>query len=625
MYRSFMRFYWLATGLLLSLLVAGLPFYPSLAQNAPTAALPTAEYQGALIPDLQRLTFGSLPPLGSIGEVRVSDDIRSQLKYNPDRTWERGDSPASVSLLGDFSDSFELQKLSLDAIASGAGFYPGDVSLDKFGVFKLQNLESLTRAIPELLTKPVKEVLPVKDLLKGVAGIDPNQTIEQVLSSSPTLGNLEFSTLLHLGAYKVSDVPGLSAASIGAFHQWQGVPLNKIAGLPDLPWNNFPEPLQLAGSEVGSVDIAFQHKEQKRDRSISGSDQAPRKFNEPCEENCASIELGGSTKIAGTYWISGEPPAPWVPGGYGVLGEVGGGKEPHGRFPFGPAFKVVITKTSEQEGTADFSLYTKFCVHGTPELGCTPYIVGPIPFLIGVREKSPIFLGAVELPAGGFPTTANSSAQSPSLATPQNLNADSTSANRSSGSGSALPKNLSFLQSQGQGDCRKQHQGVVLDALALAFSSIEGSYDSVGPFVCDPAGNCGRGLGTSQFMSYRQDVQQFINSKSDGKEFLAKVASGVPISGQEVLAFFPPADQDTLFDADATNLLNTASQQIDPQTGRNFTRDRLVERVAQMHFGGVNIPIDSTITDANGRLTVNSYGQTASNYYQQFLTKMGCS
>lgn len=71
----------------------------------------------------------------------------------------------------------------------------------------------------------------------------------------------------------------------------------------------------------------------------------------------------------------------------------------------------------------------------------------------------------------------------------------------------------------------------------------------------------------------------------------------------ELFEFFPPADQDRAFMADMANKIQVTQEQIDPATGQPFTgdspsetlRERLIERVAQKHFGG-----DYSKVDGNG-------------------------
>ena len=71
-------------------------------------------------------------------------------------------------------------------------------------------------------------------------------------------------------------------------------------------------------------------------------------------------------------------------------------------------------------------------------------------------------------------------------------------------------------------------------------------------------------------------------------------------------------------------MINRASSEIDPQTGKPFTGQRLIERVGQMHFGGPAIPIDSAASDIHGGLTVRSYGQKVASTYQQATLASKC-
>jgi len=56
-------------------------------------------------------------------------------------------------------------------------------------------------------------------------------------------------------------------------------------------------------------------------------------------------------------------------------------------------FKQVVTKVDQPGGKVVTSMYLRLCKHGLPDLGCTPYIIGPIPFLT-YKEKQFIYLGA---------------------------------------------------------------------------------------------------------------------------------------------------------------------------------------------------------------------------------------
>ncbi|NJO01498.1 MAG: MBL fold metallo-hydrolase [Bacteroidia bacterium] len=64
----------------------------------------------------------------------------------------------------------------------------------------------------------------------------------------------------------------------------------------------------------------------------------------------------------------------------------------------------------------------------------------------------------------------------------------------------------------------------------------------MGSFVCDGDGNCGRGLGRYQYMSYRSDVRQTISQQEGGAAFLARVDSGAAISEAEVAKLLSEID-----------------------------------------------------------------------------------
>ena len=608
--------YWMFTGLILSLFISGLPLkgvaitQPPSSETTTQAPLespiPTITWQNTQMPDWNQITFSNLPGIQQSGSFEAPPEVVSQLKYNPSRVWMAGQTPKQYTKLGDFQDAFKLQNFNLQSIASKVGFDLAKINLQQFGVMNLQTLGSLVEAIPTLKDLPIQQVKPVLDLLTSQLNSDfnPNETIGQLLQQTPILGSLELSKL-PLDKYSLDSIPGIDIATIGAFKDWQGINIDQIPGLSDVPFSQFPVPANPVGADVGIVDIAFATPEQQRTSTISGSDVEG--FNVSCDTDCAHVELSGSAKMLGRQWVSGK--AQEVRGGHGVLGAVNGGREPTGRHPFGEAFKVVVWDTSEPQARMSQALFFRVCVRsGFVDLGCTPYFIGPVPWL-SYQETDRIFLGNVDVEPSNSVSTPTGTQDTPGAST--------------FGQGGSS-NNLSFLQAPGTFDCKKRQQGVVIDALSEALSDIEGNYDSVGAYVCDSVGNCGRGLGTKQFMSYRPDVRTSILASSGGKEFLAKVDSGASVSGEEMMLYFSPSDQEALFDSDAKALLDTAAGQIDPTTGQPFTGERLVQRAAQMHFAGLSIPIDAEVSDANGQLSVKSYGEKAGRHYQQVRQAMGC-
>ncbi len=628
--RILVHLYFFITGLGLFLLLSGTVLVvrsSALAPSPSTASIPVVNLEGAKVPDWGKITFDSLPAINSNGGFQANAEVVQQLGYDPSRQWSQGQKPSNFVALGDFQNSFNLQNFDLSQIGQTSGIDTQSAGLDKFGVMPFQDLKSLVKAVSGLGDFPIDQVLPIRDLItQSVGSFDTNQTIDQLLAKAPQLGDLSFASL-NLSQYKIANIPNLDTTQLGAFKNWQAVKIEDIPGLPKVPWANFPNAPQADGQTVGKVDVVFGAAEHKRNRSISGSTMEG--FGVPCEKGCGHIELSGNS-VLGRQWDSGKYQE--VRGGLGVLGSVNGGKEPTGRHPFGEAFKLVLWDISEPQGTASMAMFFRVCARGTPDLGCTPYFMGNVP-LMTVRENEPIFLGKVGNDKGSNPSTPTPVALQElekSQAELKNGSKSSSSTNNSNqnkslgNSSQQQPKNKVAVPSSA--NCKNKYGAVTLDALSSAMAAVESGGDSgaVGGFNCDNKSNCGRALGDKQFMSYRPDVRAIVGSKPGGNDFLKELDSGKAVSKEQLLQYFSSTDQQQLFNADSQRLINIASSQIDPTTGQPFAADRLIERVAQMHFGGAAVGIDSNATDANGK-SVHSYSTAISGNYKQALTQMGCN
>jgi hypothetical protein len=563
------------------------------ATSSTALAIPTTEWEGAKIPDWTQVSFSELPPIHKDGAFQSTAEIDNMAGYEMGRIWSQGNTPDEFLKLGDFSTSFKLQNFSIDEIASLTGIDLKSIVLEEFGTIADQSIEALASAIPELENMTIGSILPINDLLTATLGttFNPDETIGELLTKSPMAGELKLGEI-DLSAYDLESIPGITETPIGNFENWENSFIEEIPGLSEVPFSEFPGGIAGTGTDVGTADLILKNVEGNRTRTISGSDKEG--FTVPCKENCAHIELNGSQKLAGRQWISGQFQE--VQGGFGVLAQTNGGKEPTGIHPFGEGFKVVLWEVNDIENSVSTMLFFRVCKRGTPDLGCTPYFIGGVPFMT-FDETMPMFLGKVEdLPASS--TEKNDPKQSSNgLAT----NPEGSTFNLSD-----------FTQQSGT------TATINNDAMFAALSSIEGNYNSVGKWTCDNQGNCGRGLGAGQYMSYRPDVRSLISTKPGGAEFLTKIDSQKAVTGDELLLYFSLEDQHALFENDINNLANIASQQIDPITGLPFEGDRLIERVAQMHFGGISIPIDSNASDINGTYTVKSYGEQVRQVYRTY-------
>ncbi|NJR19921.1 MAG: hypothetical protein HC785_32540 [Calothrix sp. CSU_2_0] len=569
----------------------------------------TVTWQNTRLPDWNQITFSNMPAISESGSFQAPQNVIEKLGYNPSRSWNVGQKPDSFTMLGDFQDSFKLQNFSLTDISQITNSDLEKISLENFGVIKLQTLDSLVKAIPELKDFPISQVKPILDLLSQnlSTSFDTNQTIGNLLKQSPHLTKLSFDSL-NLKSYNLDSIPNLIATPVASFDKWQGVYISEIPGLNKVPFSQFPNPINPVGTEVGIVDVAFATNEQKRERTISGSNKEG--FAVPCDKDCAHTELSGSPAVNGKAWISGKYQL--VKGGKGILGSVNGGKEPTGRNLFGDAFKVAVWDVSEVDGMISQSLFFRVCMRNNfVDLGCTPYFIGPVPFMT-YKEKEPIFLGSID-------------SKRNSISNPTGLKSNGFRFNNSPITSSKNKNVVANLIPASKENCKNMHvSGVNVDALSSALSNTQNNYSFVGNYVCDSSGNCGRAIGTMQLMSSNPDVRKIIANKAGGQEFLTKLDSGEQITGEEMTQYFSPSEQQTLIESKTNDLLSTASQQIDPTTGKNFTGDRLIERAAQMQFAGTNIVIDSQAINPSHVKTVKEYGEKAKTKYTNNLQSMNC-
>ena len=339
-------------------------------------------------PNWAQITLRSLPNILESGSFEAPGDLVQELGYDPSRIWEAGQSADQYMFLGDFQDSFQLQRFSLYEITALVGLDVDALRLADLALVTWQTVGDLIEAIPDLANRQLQEVKPIADLLTGTAS--PQDTIAEVLQEQ-AIADLSLGEL-DLEQYDLTSIPGILETPLENFRDWQQTVIEDIPGLAEVPFSSFPNPIAEQGVVVGMVDIVFGPAESDRKNTISGS--YVEGFNVPCDNDCAHLEMGQPQLVEGTQWISGKYQQ--VRGGRGVLSRVNGGLEPTGRHPFGNAFKVVVLETDEASGTAETGLYFRMCARSAfVDLGCTPYFIGPIPWL-PVQEEGTMFLGQVQ-------------------------------------------------------------------------------------------------------------------------------------------------------------------------------------------------------------------------------------
>ncbi|MBE9137384.1 hypothetical protein IQ254_09210 [Nodosilinea sp. LEGE 07088] len=594
--------------LALELIVASLIWFNSAPQAATEPWIPTVpvqwDEQYARVPDWSQLTFANLPPLLSGGAVDIPSDLVSSLGYDPSRIWQTGQSVAEVLKLGDFQTSLYPQLFNLQTLSQFAQIDLNQVALGALELVGWQRVEDLVAAIPGLGNLRLEQVPPLETLISealpvsSLQGLNGNDlTLANLLAEFPDLGQLSLGQLgEQINAFALTDIPGLTDISLQNFQDWGNSTISGVPGLTSVPLDQMPNPLSGVGA-IGQIDMVYGQAETQRQSTISGSKQAG--FQVPCEESCAHVEFAGTPGLHGKQWISGQ--VQQVPGGEGFLSFANGGQEPTGRHPFGDAFKVTLWDIDESSGTVSTALFFRMCQRGgflSPDLGCTPYFIGPVPFMT-YRETDFMLVGVLEGGSGGQATSNLPvvSASSGGLGHPASQRAQPQAAD------------LSSLQ-----PCEPSEDGLDLGSLSTAISTFSRYPTAIGPYGCDAQGHCGRRLGQYPLMSYQPEVQVMIAAQPGGQEFLERIESGAEVSADEVERFLPTATQ--------AHLVKESLQAIAEQTQVEGLSDAaLIERIGQYYFGGPGVPVEGTVADIQGQVFLNS--KTAS-LRQAYAQTQGC-
>ena len=358
-------------------------------------------------PDFSLINFGSLGSFGESGSI--SDAYDQYLGYNLGREWSAGDLVIDTLKLGDLEEGFGLEQLSFEDIVSKSGRELEDVTLDRFNFLKKLTVAEFITANPQLKNEQIENIPPLADLVEQEYGLGSSIlkfSANNLADKDGAFSDISQSKLgdrLDLSQYNLTDVSGLEDSQIQNYEGWKDSYISDIEGLADISLDDLPNPIASTLAFISRVDAVWGNAEGqvKAEFSVSGSNVSG--YAVPCNQECAHIELDDLENSGrnirswseGRRWILGNDPnngnicpeAPWgVDGGEGILGNFNCGKEPTGRNPFGPAFKVALWKVDETTDTAETAIFFRICKRGIPDLGCTPYFIGPIPWLPANRE-----------------------------------------------------------------------------------------------------------------------------------------------------------------------------------------------------------------------------------------------
>lgn len=362
-------------------------------------------------------TFNSLI-FSEDGEFEVDGATVNAIGRDPSRSWRSGESAGDIFRLGDFQEEdFNLGEFSLNDIERLGSIDLDAVTVEDFKLFARQTLEEMVENTPAIGDLTVGDVVFVYDavsqLVDDPSSID-SRTISEVARRTG-IGDIPLAEIegLVLSDYSLNDLPEeVQSTELNKYQGWQNETIASVPGLGDI---SFADLAYYWGKYYGMIathDVTYGPKEHTvtpTKYAITGSFEEGFRVNCAQERGCAYLELvapisvyAGPVKmdLHGAQWISGGrgEGQQMVRGGYGILGAVGGFQEPTGRhfFDFNKAFKVVLINTNESEGTGTFGLYFRYCYHGPPiDLGCTPYIIGPVPVYTS-KEKDIVLVGLAD-------------------------------------------------------------------------------------------------------------------------------------------------------------------------------------------------------------------------------------
>lgn len=279
-------------------------------------------------------------------------------------------------------------------------------------------LGKLVEAYPNLKNIPLGDLAGnlIEGNWKGAIGVGVQYggklLVKELIKDFPGLSKVPLGELLDTKNLSINSIPGLATTALSKFPNIANKSIGSIPGLGNIPLKDILNLGNLLRMGVANVDIIYgDANESPATYPISGSTKDDNFVPVPCIGKCPHFELANSKNIFGLnlngrQWVTKVQK---VPGGTGILGKiVAKGQEPTGLTPWGPSanIKLVVESVDEVKGVS-LALYLRFCVKTFfKDLGCSPYILGPIP-LGTVKELGQVLIATsaappkVNLPNGG--------------------------------------------------------------------------------------------------------------------------------------------------------------------------------------------------------------------------------
>jgi hypothetical protein len=312
-------------------------------------------------------TIGSMPAYTDPMRVNVPSSAQGSMGGVTAINCPAGVAPAACIPMSVWNTTFAAGKLTPAQIAAKNGT-------------KIDSNSSLATATPWLSRLKVGDIAATPGMAQmPVTAADGSRT---------TVGNLAAKN----PNATLGSVADLRKTSIAQFPQIQNTQLNQFPGISNLTANTIPGLSEVLISRmpgfsypvgVAAIRLDLVRTNERNIQHMVISDNGAHKCATKCDYGEFRAAFG-LPYLNGARMISGDSQS--VPGGYGALALMNGGREPAGivvNIGSG-GVKFILTNVNAKQGTALIHMNTRVCAWLA---GCSPYFI-PIPLYLTISERN---------------------------------------------------------------------------------------------------------------------------------------------------------------------------------------------------------------------------------------------
>ncbi|WP_373543522.1 hypothetical protein [Chamaesiphon sp.] len=311
-------------------------------------------------------SIGSMPAYANSLRVNVPPEAQSSMGGVTSINCPAGVAPASCVPMSIWNTTFAAGELTPAQIATKNGTTVNPNS-------------SLAKATPWLSRLKVGDIAATLGMAQ--------MPVTTANGTRTTVGNLAATN----PNATLGSVADLRKTSIAQFPQIQNIQLKQFPGISSLTANTIPGLSEVLISKmpgysypvgVAAIRLDLVRTRERNIRHMVISDNGVHKCNSNCDYGEFRAVLG-LPYLNGARIISGDSQS--VPGGYGALALMNGGREPAGVVADigSGGVKFILTDVNAKKGTALIHMNTRVCAWLA---GCSPYFI-PIPLYLTISER----------------------------------------------------------------------------------------------------------------------------------------------------------------------------------------------------------------------------------------------